>query len=428
MREEYINKGLFTKNRDKLKALLPPGSVAIIHSNDELLRNGDQNFPYRQQSDLFYLSGITQEKTVLLLCPDHPDEKMREVIFTIRPEETDEIWTGHKLTKEEVRQFSGIAEVRWLEEFDGAVRDAILSSEVVYLNQNEYVKYSSVISYRDLRFARELRENYPMHEFRRFAPLITSLRLVKEPEEMELIRKASAITNKAFHRVLSFLKPGMKEYEVEAEITHEFIRLGSSGHAYPPIVASGKNGLTLHYIKNNAICQDGDLLLMDFGAEYGHYAADCSRTIPVNGKFTARQRECYEAVLKVFKEGKALFRPGATIQEINKKVSGMMEEEMMSLGLFTAADRDKQDPGNPLHRKYLMHGVTHFLGLDVHDVGSRFEPFRNGMVMTFEPGLYIREEGIGIRIENDILIQDGPVDLMESIPVEADEIESLMAK
>jgi len=426
MKYQPVKKSFFIKKRKNLIKELLPGSVAVIMSNDELNRNGDQNFPYRQSSDLFYLTGLEQEKCILTLCPHHPDEKLRKIIFTIQPNENLETWTGNKYTKEEVQKISGVKTVKWLDEFDSVFRDLVLNSENIYINLNEYIKYQSDVVYIENRFAFELKEKYPAHIIKRLTPIITDQRLVKEQEEIKLLKKACDITDSAFRRVLKFVKPGIKEYEIEAEITHEYLKNGARGHAYQPIVASGKNALVLHYIENKDECKNGDLLLMDFGAEYGNYAADCSRTIPVSGKSTDRQKACYEAVLRVQKKAIKLYTPGNTIDKVNKEVWKMMEQEMINLGLFTKNDVKNQDKNKPLYSKYLMHGVAHFIGLDVHDVGGKYQEFKKGMVLTCEPGLYIKEEGIGIRIENDIVVDDKPIDLMAGIPREVEEIERLM--
>ena len=426
MKKLPANPDFHKNNRETLLKSLSHNSVAIIVANDQLNRNGDQDFPYRQSSDLFYLSGIDQEKTVLALCPDHPDENLREVLFVVKPEPVLETWTGHKLTVDEAKQISKIRTVKWIDDMEISLRDMILSSENIYVNLNEYVKYQNPVAYSAHRFAGELREAYPAHQFKRLAPILTEQRLVKQTYEIERMQEACDITGATFERALKFVNTGVYEYEVEAEITHEYLMRGARGHAYQPIVGSGKNALVLHYIENNDECKAGDLLLMDFGAEYGNYAADCSRTIPVSGKFTARQKACYEAVLRVQKEATALFTPGNTIDKINKAVWAMMEKEMIGLGLFTKADVDNQDPSYPLFFKYLMHGVTHFIGLDVHDVGSKYRKLEKGMVLTLEPGIYIKEENIGIRIENNIVVEDIPFDLMANIPREVEEIEELM--
>ncbi len=426
MKKVTIDKSLFIKNRKKITNKLKSKSFAIVTSNDELTRSGDQHFPYRQNSDLFYLTGLEQKKCILTLCPDHPDQNLREIIFTIKPNEQLDNWTGHKYTREEIQEISGIKTVKWLDEYDMTIRDLALNSEHIYININEYIKYESPVYYQDQRLVQNLKQQYPLHQYHRLAPVITHERLVKEKEEIELIQHACDITNAAFQRVLKFVKPGVKEYEVEAGITHEFQIKGARGHAYAPIVGSGKNALVLHYIENSDECKDGDLLLMDFGAEYGNYAADCTRTIPVNGKFTDRQKACYEAVLRVQKKAIKMFVPGNTIDKVNKAAFNLMEKELITLGLLTQEEVDKQNPDQPLYTKYLMHGITHFIGLDVHDVGGKYEPFKKGMVLTCEPGLYIKEEGFGIRIENDIMVAENPVDLMADIPREVDEIERLM--
>lgn len=427
MKKISISKDFFINNRKSFIDKLLPNSVAIFHSNDVFPRNGDQNFRFRQQSDLFYLSGIDQEKTILLLYPDCPNPDLRGVLFLIEPNESLQTWEGHKYSKREAQEISGIAKIKWIDQFDSILSEVMSFAEKVYLNTIEYPKFSNEVPYRDLRFARQIRETYPNHDYRRAAPLIYPLRTIKGEIEIDLIRKAIDLTGKAFERILKFVKPGVKEYEVEAELTHEFLFHGAAGSSYHPIIATGRNACTLHYIENSQECHDGDLLLMDFGAEYGHYAADLTRTIPVNGKFTVRQKECYDAVLRVLRHSAGLLVPGNTIEKVNKAVNKLMEAEMVSLGLFSRKEVEKQDPDKPLLAKYFMHGTSHFLGLDVHDVGSKFEPFRPGMVFTFEPGLYIREENMGIRIENNYLITEGePVDLTAGIPAEAEEIEGMM--
>jgi Xaa-Pro aminopeptidase len=427
MRYQPINNRLFVRNRKNLAGLMKPESVAVFHSADQYPRNGDQYFTYRQQSDMFYFTGIEQEKSILLLAPGFSNEQYREVLFILKPDKKLEKWEGHKLTKQEAREISGIESVYWLEDFEVTLREVLLDSNCFYLNTNEYVKFFTEVPERNLRFAREMKTKYPLHQYHRLAPLVKQLRQIKSEDEVDLIRHACKITGKAFDRVLKNIKPDMKEFEVEAEVTAEFIRNGANGHGYAPIIASGLNACMLHYIDNDKTCNDGDLILMDFGAEYANYTADMSRTIPVNGKFTDRQKACYNAVLDVFKQAREMLVPGNTIDKVNKAVNKLMEKKMIALGLFTSEDVKKQDKENPLYFNYFMHGISHPLGLDVHDVGSKYEPFRPGMVVTCEPGIYIEEENIGIRIENDILItEEGPVDLMIDIPVEPDEIEAAM--
>jgi Xaa-Pro aminopeptidase len=428
MRNIKIPRSFFTKNRKKLIGLMEQGALAVINSNDEMPRNGDQCFSFRQNSDLFYLTGINQEKTILVLCPGHPQIELREVLFILRPEVNLEIWYGHKYTKDEASEISGISSIRFLDEFDAVFKEIINCAGDVMLNMNEYPKFHTEVPSRDIRFAEKLKQEFPLHECERLAPLLTELRLIKEPDEMQMLKEAIEITRKAFLRTLKIVKPGITEYQVEAEITHEFLWNKASGHAYAPIIASGKNACTLHYISNDQTCQNGQLLLMDFGAEYGNYAADCTRTIPVNGKFTKRQKECYQAVLRVLEKTMTLFTPGRTIEEINKKTNQLLEAEMIRLGLFSSRDVKNQNPGKPMFAHFFMHGVSHFIGLDVHDVGFKYTRLKKGMVLTCEPGLYIPEENIGIRIENNVLVDDKPVNLMKDFPVKPEEIEHLMKR
>ncbi|MCX6234675.1 MAG: aminopeptidase P N-terminal domain-containing protein [Bacteroidetes bacterium] len=426
MRYTAINKNLFIRNREKLIKMIKSNALVVMHSNDELLRNGDQYFPFRQHSDIFYLTGLDQEKCILTICPNHPNVKFREIIFTIKADEQLTTWQGHKYTEREIQEISGIKTVMWLDDFEITFRDLMYYANTVYLNQNEYIKLSTEVPSKDLRFARYLKDNFPVYTYERLAPMLTSLRLVKEPEEVALIQIACDLTEKAFRRLLRFVRPGIMEYEVEAEITHEFIRNGSNGHAYQPIIASGKNALALHYHQNDNICQNGDLLLMDFGAEYANYAADCTRTIPVNGKFSMRQHQVYDAVLRVQQNATGLYVPGNSIDEINHEVNRLTEKELIGLGLFSDEDVQNQNPDKPLFSKYLMHGVCHPVGLDVHDPGGKYVPFCKGMILTLEPAIYIPEENIGVRLENNIMVGDIPVNLMKNIPIEANEIESLM--
>ena len=429
MRHLPIANKLFSGNRKNFLNLIPANSVAIFHSNEQYPRNGDQYFPFRQQSDFFYLTGIEQEKSILLLAPQASNKKLRQAVFIIETNEKIAVWEGHKLTKEEAREISGIQNIYWLEEFEASLKEVLADAEAVFLNSNEYVKFFSEVPDKNLRFAKSFIEQYPLHKVERAAPLLAKLRTIKSKEEIELLKKACQITKKGFERVMKFVKPGNLEFEVQAEIEHEFTMNRADGHGYAPIIASGKNACVLHYVENDKECKDGDLLLMDFGAEYANYSADMSRTIPVNGKFTERQKDCYNAVLRVFKKAKEFYIVGSTINDINEGVNKLMEKELIKLGLFSREEVEKQDPEAPLFKKYFMHGTAHFLGLDVHDVGSKSEPLKPGMVLTCEPGLYILEENIGIRIENDLLVTSGePVDLMEDIPIEADEIESFMKK
>lgn len=427
MRYDPIQVDFFIKNREALVKKLKNNSLAVVNSNDEMPRNGDQNFVFRQNSDLFYLTGLDQEKCILVLCPNHPIEAMREVVFIPNVSRDQVIWYGEKYTIEQVKTISGAKTVKFLEEFDITFNDMAVRSERIYLNMNEYPKYLTEVPYRDVRFANRIREQYPAHTIERLAPLLVELRLIKSSTEIEIMKKACDITDKGFRRVLTYMRPGIMEYEVEAELSYEFLRLGASGFAYPTIVASGKNACILHYCINDKPCHDGDLVLMDFGAEYANYAADCSRTIPANGKFTPRQRQVYDAVLRVLREAVGLLVPGVTLDQVQEQVCKAIDKECMALGLYTEEDKNQQ-PGKPLYFQYYMHGVSHFLGLDVHDVGNRQIVLQQGMVVTCEPGIYIESEGIGIKLENDVIVDGEPVDLMAGIPIEADEIEELMRK
>ncbi len=427
MRHHPIDNLLFKTSRRRFIQRLPKNATAILFSSDQYPRNGDQLFKFRQNSDLFYLTGVDQEKTILLISPDCPNQKLKEALFIIKTNEKLATWEGHKYTKEEAREISGIENIFWLDDFEIFLREALSFTKTVFLNSNEYVKFFSEVPDKNHRFAIEFKDKYPLHKIERAAPILTELRTIKSEAEIKLIQKASDITQKGFERILRFVKPGVHEFEIEAELDHEFTINRANGHGYAPIIASGKNACVLHYIDNNEVCVDGDLLLMDFGAEYANYTADMSRTIPVNGKFSERQKACYKAVLRVFKELRKLYVPGNTPDFINTSAEQLMEAELIKLGLFTAADVKNQDKEYPLIKKYFMHGVAHPIGLDVHDVGSKYAPFEPGMIFTCEPGLYIREENIGIRLENDILItEDKPIDLMENIPIEINDIERIM--
>ncbi|HMV13976.1 MAG TPA: aminopeptidase P family protein [Chitinophagales bacterium] len=422
-----INAQLFVENRKKLVASLPPNSMAIILANDEMPRSADQAFVFRQNPDLFWLSGIDQEKTILIIYPDCPNPLFREALFLRKTNEIIAVWEGHKYTMAEAREASGISQIFWEESFDGALKSLMTYCDKVFVNINENDRNDNVVPYKDIRFANELKYNYPAHEIKRLGPIMAKLRSVKHPLEIDTIKHACNITRDAFKRVLQFMKAGVMEYEVEAEIIHEFIRQRATGHAYTPIIASGASACVLHYIENNRACNDGDLVLMDFGAEYANYAADLTRTIPANGKFTQRQKDVYNAVLRVMKQAKTMLKPGVILADYNKEVGQIMEAELIGLGLLDKDAVAKQDKENPLYKKYFMHGTSHFLGIDVHDIGNRYAPMQAGNVFTCEPGIYIPEEKLGIRIENDILItEDGIIDLMADIPIEVEEIEDLM--
>lgn len=427
VRYDAIDSQLFIKNRSNLNKLLKPNSLVILHSNDEMPRNGDCFFPFRQNSDFFYFSGIDQEQSILLLFPDCPNPSYRVVLFVRETSDHIKVWEGPKYTKKQANQVSGVKTVFWLENFDSIFKMLTFWADNIYVNQNEHDRAHSDVDSRNIRFTRELKNQLPAHNFERVTPLITRLREIKSNFEIDIIQQACDITEKGFRRILDYTKPGVWEYELEAEVTHEFIKNRSNGHAYTPIFASGENACILHYTNNNQQCQDGDLVLMDFGAEYANYASDLSRTIPVNGKFSARQKEVYQSVRKVMIEATKMLEVGNVLEDYHKEVCKIMEAELVGLGLIDKQDLARQDPQKPLYKKYYPHGTSHLLGLDVHDVGNRYHAFKPGMVFTCEPGIYIPDEKIGIRIENDILItENGPVDLMANIPIEIEEIEDLM--
>ena len=424
MRYETIDNALFVENRKRFMACLPPKSMAVFMSGEKMPRNGDQFFTFRQQSDFFYLTGIPIEKSALILFPDCPIKNCRELLFVEDCNETKALWEGGLLSHEEASSISGISTIKSSDVFDVSLQELMTYTETIYLN--DYSKITGIET-KQQRFNKTLREKYPLHNYQSSVSILNKLRMVKSEYELTFIRKAIAITCNAFERAARFTKPNKYEFEVQAEIEHEFTINRSSGNAFPPIVAGGINACCLHYSENNQPLNDSELLLFDIGAEYANYAADLSRTIPINGKFTLRQKACYNAVLRTLKSLKKLYVAGKTIDEINQKANELLEKEMIELGLFSEADVKAQNPNVPLFRKYFMHSVAHHIGLDVHDVGDRKEPLRAGMVLSCEPGIYIREEQIGIRIENDFLITDSePIDLMEGIPIETDEIEKIM--
>lgn len=428
MRHHPIKADLFVENRAKLTQLLPKNSLAIVHANDVLPTNADGSFKNFPNADLFYLSGIEQEESILLLYPDAYEPKQREVLFLREPTEQLQTWEGRKLSKENATAISGIENVRWLSEFPRMLRDCMLSADQAYLNQNEHRHANTKVQTRDNRFIKQCQEEYPLQTLCRLAPLMHKLRAVKSDLELDLIQEAIRITQAGFYRLLEYVKPGVTEYQVEAELAHEFIgRRG--GFAYTPIIAAGKNACGLHYTDNDQVCRDGELLLLDVGSNYANYNADMTRTIPVNGRYTPRQREVYDAVLRVMKgsiEGAVV---GKEHRDWQHESQLMMNEELLGLGLLTKEDVAKHTRDLPACKKYYMHGLGHPMGLDVHDVAPADAPFAAGWVITVEPGLYLPDEGFGVRLENDILItEEGPIDLMRDIPVEAEHIESIMAE
>jgi len=427
MKYPTIEPSLFILNRKNFTNHLKNNSLAIFNSSDEFPRSGDQSFIFKQNPDLFYLSGIDQEQTILLLYPDCPNPLYREVLFLRQTNDYIKVWEGYKYTKEQAKAASGIQAVYWIEDFDNILHSIVNYAEHIYLNTNENDRYAHEVPYRDIRFIEKMQVKYPLHHYERSAPIMRNLRAIKSDVEVELIKKASAITRDAFIRVLKFTKPGVKEYEIEAEIIHEFIRQGGTGHAYTPIIASGHNANILHYNDNNQECKDGDVILFDFGAEYANYNADMSRSIPVNGRFTQRQKQVYNAVLHVMKESIKLIGEGTIWNNYHEQVGEIMTEQLVNLGLISTTDVKNQTTAWPAYKKYFMHGNSHHLGIDVHDFAGRYTPFAAGNILTVEPGIYIPEEGLGIRLENNILITaSGNVDLMADIPLEAEEIEEIM--
>lgn len=427
MKYPPIDHSLFIRNREKFTSLLKPKSLAIFNANDIMPTNADGTMPFKQSADLFYLSGIDQEESILVVFPDSPDDKHREVLFLKETNEMIAIWEGHKYTKEEAYATSGIKTIYWLSQFEQVFNMLMAQTTYVYLNSNEHLRAVVEVQTREARFTKWCMEKYPLHKYERSAPFMHHLRAIKSSIEIDLMQKACDITEKGFRRILEFVKPGVMEYEIEAEFLHEFVRNRSAGFAYPPIIASGANACVLHYVDNNAECLKGDVILFDVGAEYSNYNADMSRAIPVSGRYTERQKAVYQSVRRVMKEAMQMLTPGNTIPEYHKEVGKIMEQELITLGLLDKTDVKNQNPEKPLYKKYFMHGTSHHLGLDVHDVGDMYRKFEPGMVFTVEPGIYIREENLGVRIENDILItSNGIKDLMKNIPIEVEEIEDLM--
>jgi Xaa-Pro aminopeptidase len=427
VRHAPINPALFKLNRDRLRALLPPNSLVVVNANDVLPTNADGSLRLVPNSDLFYLTGVEQEESILLIYPDADDEKHREILFLREAKPELETWEGHKLTKDEAKRLSGVARVKWLADFPGIFQRVMCQGERVFLNSNEHPRAHIEVETRDARFIADVKRRYPLHEYHRLGRLMHRLRVVKSPDELKLIEKAVEITHAGFERVAKFLKPGVNETELEAEFAHEFILRGGQ-FAYTPIIASGKNSCVLHYITNDQPCRAGDLLLLDVAASYANYNSDLTRTIPVSGKFTRRQRQVYNAVLRVFRAQIAGLKVGKKWQDWQKEAEQHTEKELVDLGLLKPAKIKKQDPDWPALKEWFMHGIGHPLGLDVHDYGFMNEPFVAGTVMTVEPGIYIPKESIGIRLENDVLItENGVTDLMAPIPVEADEIEELVS-
>lgn len=429
MKNLPLNPQIFIQNRDRFAKRMEKNSIAIFVSNDEVPSNGDALYKYRTNSDLYWLTGITQEDSMVILFPDNPDPKYREVLVLVRPNELKEKWDGRRLRVEEARQMSGIKTIVWLDSLDGLLQPWIHLANTIYLDTNENDRKASLIRTRDYRFVDEMKSRYPLHNYARAAKIMRDLRAIKTPLEIEVMQKAMDITENTFRRLLKFIRPGVMEYEIEAEIVHSFLSQRASGEAYSSIIASGDRARTLHYVSNNQECKDGELILMDFGADYGGYAADLTRTVPVNGKFTKRQKTVYNACLHLHDYAKSLLKPGITIIDYTEKVGEEATKVFMKIGLLNKSDVKNEDPENRAYRKYLYHGISHHLGIDVHDLGTRTEPIKAGMVFTVEPGIYIEEEQMGIRIENNVWItKSGNKDLMKNIPITAEDIESLMKK
>lgn len=432
MKHLPLDPQIFIKNRHRFMGKMKPASIAIFSSNDEVPVNGDAIYKFVQNSDLYWLCGIEQEDTMVILFPDHPEEKYREVLVLTRPQEMKEKWDGRRLRAEEGKEISGMKTVIWLDALDPLLQKWIHLADNIYLDSNENDRKSNNLDTREYRLIREMKERYPLHNYERAAKILGELRAIKTPEEVKVMENAIDITNKTFRRLLKFIEPGVMEYEIEAEIWHEFLRNRAKGEAYGSIIASGDRARTLHYVSNNQECKDGELILMDFGANYGGYAADLTRTVPVNGKFSPRQKEVYNACLELHNYAKSMLKPGVVINEYHDKMGDKASEVFVKIGLLKAEDVKNEDRSNidsRPYRKYLYHGISHHLGVDVHDLGPFSKPLQEGMVLTVEPGIYIEEEQMGIRIENNIwLTKDGNIDLMKDIPITVEEIENLMAE
>jgi Xaa-Pro aminopeptidase len=427
MKNLPLNPQLFVTNRKRFKERMVKNSIGIFVSNDEMPTNGDALYRFKQNSDLYWLCGITQEDTMVVLFPDNPDPKYREVLVLVRPNELKEKWDGKRLRVEEARKMSGIETIVWLDSLEGLLQPWIHLADTIYLGTNENDRKASLIRTRNYRFADEMRSRYPLHHYERAAKLLKELRGIKTPLEIEVLQKAIDITENTFRHLLTFIRPGVMEYEIEAEIVHSFLNQRATGEAYNSIIAGGDRARILHYVSNNAEVKDGEMVLMDFGAEYGGYCADLTRTVPVSGKFTKRQKQVYNSCLHLHDYAKGLLKPGITITDYTDKVGDEASRQFLKIGLISKTDVKNEDKDNRAYRKYLYHGISHHLGIDVHDIGTRTEPIKQGMVFTIEPGIYIEEEQMGVRIENNVWItKGGNKDLFQKIPITADEIESLM--
>lgn len=422
-----LNPQIFIDNRKRFVKAMRPDSIAIFVSNDEWPSNGDALHAFKQNTDLYWLTGVEQEDSMVILFPDCPDPKFREVLVLVRPNELKEKWDGKRLRSNEATAISGIKTIVWLDSLDALLQTWVHLADHIYLDSNENDRKASLLQSREYRFIGEMKARYPLHKYERAAKIMKELRGIKTKLEVEVLQKAIDITDNTFRRLLKFIKPGVMEYEIEAEIFHSFLSQRSAGPAYGSIIASGDRARTLHYVSNNQVCKDGEMILMDFGAEYGGYCADLTRTIPVNGKFNLRQKEVYNACLALHNYAKSILKPGISIVDYTEKVGDEATKQFLKIGLITKADVKNEDPENRAYRKYLYHGISHHLGIDVHDLGTRTEPIKAGMVFTIEPGIYIEQEQMGVRIENNFWItKNGNIDLMKNIPITIEEIETLM--
>lgn len=428
MKYDRINSSLYISNRKKFSEKMLEGTLAVFNSNDIYPISADSTMPFQQHRDILYLSGVDQEESILLIFPNASNPAHREILFLKETSDLIAIWEGEKLTKETAFLTSGIKTVYWLPQFPAIFKQLMSEAQGIYLNTNEHLRANTEVETREDRFISKVRQDYPAHIVHKAAPIMHKIRSVKDAIELELMQRACKITEASILRLLKFIKPGVWEYEIEAELAHEFLRNRSKGFAYTPIIASGKNACVLHYIENNQLCKDGEVILLDVGAEYANYSSDLTRCIPVNGRFTARQKAVYNAVLNVKTEAEKLLIPGTIMAEYHKQVGNLMEEQLVNLGLISMDDIKNQKADWPAYKKYFMHGTSHFIGLDTHDVGLWHEPISEGMVFTCEPGIYIPEEGLGIRLEDDLVVQKSgaPFNLMKDIPLQADHIEELM--
>lgn len=424
-----LNPEIFVENRQRFVEKMDKQSIAIFNSNDELPTNADQLYRFKQNSDIIWLTGIEQEDSMLILFPDNPDPKYQEVLVLVRPNELKEKWDGHRLRAKEATAISGIKTIVWLDAVDASLQPWIHWADTIYLNSNENDRKANLVPVRDYRYAEMMKQRYPLHNYKRSAKILKGLRAIKTSLEVEVMQKAMDITDNTFRELLRFIKPGVMEYEIEAEIYHSFLKQRATGPAYSSIIASGDRARTLHYVENNQECKDGEMILMDFGAEYGNYCADLTRTVPVNGKFTARQSEVYNACLHLHHYAASILKPGITILDYTEKVGDEATGQFKKIGLLKEEDIKNEDPENRAYKKYLYHGISHHLGIDVHDLGTRTEPIQAGMVFTIEPGIYIEEEKMGVRIENNFWVTgSGNKDLMNNIPITVEDIEALMKR